>query len=436
MEHRSIIIQSIQKIFDQITSNPNAVNDLKQIWAFVASRSGIISSNAIIKLVALVKLNIIPWSQALNGLIDALPTVPGVTLDNIAIGITDILIYQVENEIDSLEYKCPFSVKAVHGKKIHPFILAITMKSRESFYTLLLQLERIFDTSRIKLTTGLDSTQKLCKYMQNSLEMMKPFFNFILFGCPQELKENQKSWSPSLINSISNIIYRDIGDEFYSKFREDVLYYLLSVVRRKSLETFSCSQRIQYDAVSIEIYLMLQSIVRALEFSFVRENLSTTFLQDFSTTLGIQFLSLACDAHKSNLSAVQYISMFSHLFELHQNYPEIISKPNYSLSWSALSFLLLDSQSYEVQLMILEIMQKLIENTNKQEVSSAALVNLAILPIFQVISELPRGILMDNATAILFMIQKFNTIHGVSNESSFKEVKSQQSTFNFSCQFK
>ncbi|RHZ54170.1 hypothetical protein Glove_429g24 [Diversispora epigaea] len=446
MKHRSIILQSIQKIIDKIIENPEAANDhpegydipslFEQLWAFVASSSGITSSNAIKKLVALVKSNVINWSQALNGLIDALPTVSGITLDNVIIGITDILIYQVESEIDSLDYKCPFNVKAFHDEKIHPLISTITMRPKESFPILLSQLERIFDTSRIKFITGLNSTQKISKYMQNLLEMMKSFFNFVLFDCSQELKENQRFWSSSLINFILNLAYHDIGDEFYSKFREDILYYLLSVVQRMSLETMFntiTSQQSQYtrythysqhNAISIEIYLLMQSLVHVLELSLIRENLSSTFLKDFSIILGIQILSLACDAHHSNLSSIQYVSMFSHLFKLHQNYSEIISKPNYLLLWPSLSFLLLDCQSCEIQIMILEIMQKLIEDINKEskEGVSSTLINMAILPIFQVISESFQGISRVNAMEILLMIQKINTIQRVTNENDFEQI--------------
>ncbi|CAG8453321.1 807_t:CDS:10 [Diversispora eburnea] len=449
MEHRSIILQSIQKIIDKIIENPEAANDhpkgygipslFEQLWAFVASSSGITSSNAIKKLVALVKLNVIPWSQALNGLIDALPTVSGITLDNVIIGITDILIYQVESEIDSLDYKCPFNVKAFHDEKIHPLISAVTMRPKESFPILLLQLERIFDISRIKFITGLDSTQKISKYMQNLLEMMKSFFNFVLLDCSQELKENQRFWSSSVINFILNLAYHNIGDEFYSKFREDMLYYLISVAQRISLETMFntiTSQHSQYtqythypkyNAISIEIYLLMQSLVHALELSFIRENLSSTFLKDFSVILGIHILSLACDAHHSNLSSIQYVSMFYHLFKLHQNYSEIISKPNYLLLWPSLSFLLLDCQSCEIQIMILEIMQKLIEDISKEskEDVSSTLINMAILPIFQVISESSQGISRINAMEILLMIQKINTIQRVTNknnENDFEQI--------------
>src|SRR3954454_6947097 len=120
LQHRSISIQSVRKVTQTIIENPGAagthpkgVNEpsqLEQLWSFVASQSGITSSNAVNNIIALVHSGIISWNDALNKLTNSLSTLSGVQLDNVIVGITDILIYQVDTETDSsLDYKCPFT---------------------------------------------------------------------------------------------------------------------------------------------------------------------------------------------------------------------------------------------------------------------------------------------------------------------------------------
>ncbi|CAG8685699.1 17649_t:CDS:2, partial [Acaulospora morrowiae] len=414
--HRSVIIQSIQK-------TANATADPNQLWTFVTSRSGIIASNAIKQIIDLVKSEVVPWSQALDGFLNVLSTVSGVTLDDVIIGITDILSFHAEREIDStLDYNCPFSVKAAHGGKTHPYITIISTNPDETCTILFSQLQRIFGSIG-------STSQRNSKYLQNVMMMMNPFFDFVLL----DGESTQNSWFLRLLNFIVNLTYRNVNDEFFQIFRERVLDYLLSVTQ-KIMQTSDSNISSKYTIISNSIYPILQSLVDILQAPFVRNSLSSSFLREFSINLSIQILSVSTDAHHSNLSTISYVSLLSNLLELHQDFPDVISKPSFVILWPSLSFLLLDAQSCEVQTKTLEIMKKLTENRedaiNERDISPA-LINIAVLPIFQAISEL-QGTSRANVMDILFAVRRFSMIQKVINESSRDKISALLESQNIS----
>ncbi|CAG8797714.1 3118_t:CDS:2, partial [Racocetra persica] len=134
-------------------------------------------------------------------------------------------------------------------------------------------------------------------------------------------------------------------------------------------------------------------------------------------------LALACDARHANLSTNHYISLFYKILMPQEGSLNYLSKSSFVLIWPTLSFLLLDAQSIDDQSMILEIMQKLIElklkNINDRDVPPA-LISVAILPLFQVISDLEKSESRNTATEMLLIIQKFQALQYVPLE--FNEV--------------
>ncbi|CAG8584546.1 9430_t:CDS:2, partial [Cetraspora pellucida] len=419
LQHRSVTIQSVQKVTEIITANPGAAKSypkgrnepstLDKLWNFVKSPSGIISSNAINKLVYLVQEGIVDWIDALNGLTDALSLLSGISLDNAIIGIADIL----SNQAYISEYY--FN----HGR--HPFIIATTIKPEQTCTILLSQLEKIFDISRIKYV------ERKSVYMENLLSIMKPYFDHVLLDGMKGNIEFQKYWSSVLIHFLIRMIYQDVADEFYWTFKEHLLEYLLSVVQRIPLTPIFATSTENY-ITSNSIYILMQSLVQVVGVNFVRNGLSTAFLQKFNNVLGVQILALACDARHANLSTNYYVSLFYKII-MHQD--DYLSQSSFILIWPTLSFLLLDTQSSDDQSMILEIMQKLIElklkNINDRDVPPA-LISVAILPLFQVISDLEKSESRNIAAEILLIIQKFQMLQYMPLE--FNEINCLVNSFS------
>ncbi|CAG8453738.1 12564_t:CDS:10 [Dentiscutata erythropus] len=408
LQHRSVTIRSIQKITEIIIANPGAAKSypkgknepspLDKLWNFVKSESGIISSNAVNKLVELVQKGIVNWIDALNGLTDALSTLSGISLDNAIIGITEILSNQA----------CIGEYYFNHGR--HPFIIAMTIKPEQTCTILLSQLEKIFDISRIRFVEP-NTPQKKSVYIENLLNMMKPFFDHILLDGMKENLEFQKYWSSVLMQFLIHLIYQDADDEFYWTFKEHLLEYLLSVVQRVPLTPIFTNSTKNF-ITSNSIYILIQSLVQIVGVNFIQNGLNETFLQKFNNTLGTQILALACDAQHANLSTNHYISLF-YKISIPQGSLNHLSQSSFILIWPTFSFLLLDTQSSDNQLMILEIMQKLIElklkNINDCDVPPP-LVGVAILPLFQVISDVEKSTTRNTAMEILLMVQKFQTL--------------------------
>ncbi|CAG8681165.1 3389_t:CDS:2, partial [Dentiscutata heterogama] len=279
LQHRSVTIQSIQKVTEIIIANPGAAKSypkgknepspLDKLWNFVKSESGIISSNAVNKLVELVQKGIVNWIDALNGLTDALSTLSGISLDNAIIGITEIL----SNQAYIGEYY--FN----HGR--HPFIIATTIKPEQTF----------------------------CVYGKFIEYDEAIFFDHILLDGMKENIEFQKYWSSVLMQFLIRLIYQDTDDKFYWTFKEPLLEYLLSVVQRVPLTPIFTNSTKNF-ITSNSIYILIQSLVQIVGVNFIRNGLNEAFLQKFNNNLGTQILALACDAQHANLSTNHYISLF------------------------------------------------------------------------------------------------------------------------------
>ncbi|CAG8657247.1 30918_t:CDS:1, partial [Racocetra persica] len=259
LQHRSVTIQSVQKVTEVIIANPGAAKSypkgknepspLDKLWNLVKSPFGIISSNAINNLVDLVQKGIVDWVDAFNGLTDALFLLSGNSLDNAIIGIADIL----SNQAYIGEYHFG------HGR--HPFIIATAVKPEQTCTILLSQFEKIFDISKIKYVD--DVPPKKSVYMENLLSMMKPYFDHVLLDEMKGNIEFRKYWSSVLMHFLIRLIYKDVEDEFYWTFKEHLLEYLLSVVQRKQLSPIFTTTTNNYIA-SNSIYVLMQSIVQVV----------------------------------------------------------------------------------------------------------------------------------------------------------------------------
>jgi hypothetical protein len=428
LEHRFISIQSVHKVIQAIILNPGSADDhpkgsepsqLEKFWSFVISQSGITSSNAVNNIISLVQSGAISWSDALNKLTVSLPTLSRVQLDNTIIGVTNILIYQVDTQTDSsLEYKCPFRVR---GEMTHPYILIISTKTNESWSFLFAQIERIFDISRLEFIKS-KTPEKKSAFLRNILSMIHPFLNFIILDGIQGKFELQKYWTSTLVHFLIQIVYQNVDDKDFVELREHTLKYLLSIIQKTPL-----SYIINYDITHSTIYLLMQSLINILEASYIRNSFSPLFLKEFSNALSIQILSIACDLHRSNLSTSHYVNLFYKILKLHYKFPDMISIPSFVMLWPSLIFLLSDTNSCESQLIILEIIQEMIDTKinelDKKDVNPE-LINIVILPLFQVIADSTQHETRSIAMEILLNIQKLHNIQRIStsNQKTLKEA--------------
>ncbi|CAI2165552.1 14383_t:CDS:10 [Funneliformis geosporum] len=411
LQHRFI---SIQKVTQTLIETPS---QWEQLLPFVTAQDGITSSNAVNKIVSLVRSEIISWNVILNKLTDLSLTLSGVLLDNVITGITDVLIYQVETQTDSSsEFKYPFSVKTGLNRRIHPFILIISTKSNESWLYLFAQIERIFDVSRLELIKS-KTSEKKSAFLRNMLEMIRPFLDFVFLDRSQRKNEQ---WSFALIHFLIRIVFQGVDDKDFDESRECTLKYLLSVVQRISLTPI-----ISHYIASGTVYVLMQSLVNIMSVTYLRNSFTPSFSKEFSNILGIQILSIACDAHQSNLPTSHYVALLFKLSKLHYESPNRISLPSFILLWPSLTFLLLNTHSCESQSLILKIMKEVIENklneSDKQDVNPE-LINVAILPMFQIMSDLTQDETRNIAMEIILNIQNLHNLQSSSNKKSLEEV--------------
>ncbi|CAG8528124.1 16440_t:CDS:10 [Funneliformis mosseae] len=408
LQHRFISIQTVQKVTQTIIENPS---QWEQLLPFVTAQSGITSSNAVNKIVSLVRSEILSLDIILNKLTDLSLTLSEVLLDNVIKGITDVLIYQVESQTDSSsEYKCPFSVKTDHDRRIHPFILIISTKSNESWLYLFAQIERIFDVSRLESKPS----EKKSACLRNKLEMIRPFLDFVFLDRSQ--KKNEQ-WSFALIHFLIRIVSQDVDNKDFNELREYTLKYLLSVVQRISLTPIN-----SHYVASGTFYVLMQSLVNIMSVPYLSNSFIPSFSKEFSNILGIQILSIACDAHQSNLPTSHYVALLFKLSKLHYESPNRISLPSFILLWSSLTFLLLNTHSCESQSLILKIMKEIIETKLDEQDVNPELINIAILPLFQIISDLTQDETRNIAMEIILKIQKLHNLQSTSNQKSLEEV--------------
>lgn len=432
LQHRFISIQSVHKVIQAIIVNPGSADthpkgtsepsQLEKFWSFVISPSEITSSNAVNNITLLVQSGAISWNDALNKLTDSLSTLSGVQLDNVIIGITNILLYQVDTQTDSsLEYNCPFRVR---GGMTHPYILIISTKTNESWSFLLTQIERIFDMSRLEFIKS-KTPEKRSAFLRNILNMIHPFLDFIILDGVQGKFELQKYWTSTLVHFLIQIVYQNIDDKEFIELREHALKYLLSIIQKIPLS--SITSYINYDVKNSTLYLLIQSFINIMETSYIRNSFSPFFLKEFSNALSIQILSITCDLHRSSLSTSHYVNLLFKILKLHYKFSDMISIPNFVILWPSLIFLLSDTNSCESQSIILEIMQEIIDtkiNESDKQNINPELINIAILPLFQVIADSTQHKTRSIAMEILLNVQKLHRIQRISasNQKILKEV--------------
>ncbi|CAB5373170.1 unnamed protein product [Rhizophagus irregularis] len=432
LQHRFISIQSVHKVIQAIIVNPGSADthpkgtsepsQLEKFWSFVISPSEITSSNAVNNITLLVQSGAISWNDALNKLTDSLSTLSGVQLDNVIIGITNILLYQVDTQTDSsLEYNCPFRVR---GGMTHPYILIISTKTNESWSFLLTQIERIFDMSRLEFIKS-KTPEKRSAFLRNILNMIHPFLDFIILDGVQGKFELQKYWTSTLVHFLIQIVYQNIDDKEFIELREHALKYLLSIIQKIPLS--SITSYINYDVKNSTLYLLIQSFINIMETSYIRNSFSPFFLKEFSNALSIQILSITCDLHRSSLSTSHYVNLLFKILKLHYKFSDMISIPNFVILWPSLIFLLSDTNSCESQSIILEIMQEIIDtkiNESDKQNINPELINIAILPLFQVIADSTQHKTRSIAMEILLNVQKLHGIQRISasNQKILKEI--------------
>ncbi|CAG8494615.1 9056_t:CDS:10 [Ambispora gerdemannii] len=405
LQHRSIQINSVRSLATSILNNSssadvspkgsNKPSTLKQLWSLVNSLKGIISSNAVSGLVSLVRAEALPWLDVLTGLTDALATAPSHSLTVISLleGITSVLVFQLESQIHTVY---PFSVK---GRKVHPFITAVTTKP-ETWVPLLSQLELIFEPSRLAIVNSADKSE----FFSNALEMLKPFLNFVLLGGIGV----EKQWSLEIVNLLFRSLQNTIDDDLFRTFREQLLYYLLGVSQKIPL--------VSHDQHTERSQLhLVQSLVHVLRVPYIRNSLSHNFLREYSSSLGLQILSLLCDAHYNKRSLNDYLRLLSQLINLQNETQTILSEPNSVLFWPALCYLLLDAQSIESQTLILDLLDESLrkQEQHQKQIEAAddkippMLIDIVILPLFQLVAELGPGTVRNQAMELTRKIEKY-----------------------------
>ncbi|CAJ0904302.1 14125_t:CDS:2, partial [Entrophospora sp. SA101] len=406
LKHRSVQTQSIQKIANSIAKNPGNAKTringgiepsfLEQLWSFITpEHTGVVSLHAVNKLISLVTIGAIPWEETLNHLTDLLSTSSGDSkFHNVIItGITDLLINHLDGNIDSVEYKSPFNSRArnYEGKIDHPFIIVANsdiIKLEETWLILISHLERIFDLSRVKFSASqhIMKEKRSLHYLINCLEMMKPFLDFVILNGLQQHNKNYRSLT--IIQLLIRLMYK-YG--IYEIFIKTLMNYLLSI-----------TQSLSFIDDNVNTYIIIQSLVQIININ----NKTNSILNECSSNLLNQMFNITCDLinNDDNLSITttnNYIPLIYQLLILDDGkIRNIIPTSNFNLVWASLSYLLLITQSFDDQNLILKIMDKLIEE------------NLKVLNISNsdIIADLEKGEIRNLAMVILFRLQKFQNL--------------------------
>ncbi|CAG8538899.1 7710_t:CDS:10 [Ambispora leptoticha] len=399
LQHRSIQINSVRSLTTDILNNPSSANvspkgsnspsTLEQLWSLVNSRNGIITSNAVSGLVSLVRAEALPWLSVLNGFTDALDTAPSHSLAVASLleGITSVLVFQLESHI-----VYPFNVA---GERIHPFIIAVTKKS-ETWVPLLSQIELILEPSRVAIHNPSDKL----RFFNDALEMLKPFLNFVLLdGVGAE-----KQWSLEIIDLLFRCLQNTIDDDSFIRFREKLVYYLLGVSQKIPFVSHN------YHTKSRQLHLV-RSLVHVLRVPYIRNSLQYNVVQEFSLSLGLQILSLLCDAHYNKQSLNDYLRLLTQLVNLQTGMETRLPEHNFILFWPALCYLLLDAQSVESQTLIIDLLDNSLREQRKIETADdripPMLIDIVVLPLFQLVAEVASGTVRNQAMELIQKIEKY-----------------------------
>nr|CAG8503636.1 3784_t:CDS:10 [Entrophospora candida] len=334
---------------------------LEQLWSFITpEHTGVVSLHAVNKLISLVTIGAIKWEETLNHLTDLLSTSSGDSkFHNVIItGITDLLINHLDGNIDSVGYESPFNSRArnYEGEIDHPFIIVANsdiIKLEETWLILISHLERIFDLSRVKLSASQHITKekRSLHYLVNCLEMMKPFLDFVILNGLQQHNKNYRSLT--IIQLLIRLMYK-YG--IYEIFIKTLMNYLLSI-----------TQGLSFIDDNVNTYIIIQSLVQIININ----NKTNSILNECSSNLLNQMFNIACDLinNDDNLSITttnNYIPLIYQLLILDDGkIHNIIPTSNFNLVWASLSYLLLITQSFDDQNLILKIMDKLIEENLK-----------------------------------------------------------------------
>ncbi|KAG9285568.1 hypothetical protein G9A89_006556 [Geosiphon pyriformis] len=395
VQHRSFHLESVRKLTNFILANPTLGNaspkgsnkppPLQQLWSLLTSRGGIISSSVACSIVSLVQAGALSWTDAIYGFIDALGAAQGMILESVVVGIASVLCFPLEAQS---QYTCPFKANAGLGGKTHPFILVITIKP-EAWKTLLSQLDLILDPIR---AGGLSTGPVTALYLSNALDMLIPFLDFVLLGHLQD-SDLASMIIQLLLQSIQNLV-----DEMHVNFKQKMLQYLLQVFQK-----ISPSPKEPHRP-----YFLMQSLVNVLLISIRRNSLSPSFLVEFSSSLALQLLSHLCDAHSKTVPIIPYVRLLRQILELQKELPAIFSELNFILLWPSLSYLLLDTNSIESQIIILDLMKNSINKLLKisDEGTPLLIIDFGILPLFQVVSDVAQGSTRNCAMEVFLSIEK------------------------------
>ncbi|CAG8545639.1 2322_t:CDS:2 [Paraglomus occultum] len=363
---RSTQILKVRDLISTISTNPKSPNQSKsdnanapidQLWSSVSSKSSIVSSTAISGIIQLVRSGAIEWINGLNELAYAIQTASPEILECLLVGITDLLLHHVHTTKG--EYKTIFKIKDSNDGMVHPYISIVRSKP-ESWIMVVAQCDKIFE---------FDEEQTDVRTLVNTLEIMKPFLDFALM-C------GDAYWSMALSQLLVRLMYKNLDSKKYGMLREKIFDYLLTVSERLPI----------IDKTSFEkSYILNQSMVQLLVGNFFPKE---TFLRDFSPRLTVHILSLACSAHNLRISVTFLLRVLSQLCSFSKT---VEALPEFTITWPALSYLLLDCDTVEQQNLILKIMTNVLEHQVKKDnknVISSLIAQFAILPLFQILCEI------------------------------------------------
>ncbi|RUS31202.1 hypothetical protein BC938DRAFT_478274 [Jimgerdemannia flammicorona] len=373
----------------------------------------VVASTATNTIAALVRSNKVPLIDALNGLHNAFLITTNLQILSVIVrGVTDLLLDSAEASLrnaDTLSKQelgtVNFTIHASRGQ-VHPYILIAKLKP-ECWALLLSELDHVFLHASSYLDSfsvdslSVDSQQS---YSASLLNLFAPFFDTFLLS-PSHWDTFQSS---TLLHRLLDLVNLP-APEYLDPLRAATLSYLLTVSQRHPLPRAN---------IPGPRYAFLSSLTSACANPDLHSFLPRDDLRRVATTLEYQLLASACEAAHLGLSTFPYIRLLASLSSVVDAADDdlaLIAAPQFEILWPALSYLLLDAQTAQDQEAVVRMMRVALEGV---EAASVVVVNVALVPLFQVVSEAEEGKgksgLRERAVEIIMRMERMGS--GVSGD--------------------
>ncbi|RUS18364.1 hypothetical protein BC937DRAFT_88842 [Endogone sp. FLAS-F59071] len=361
---------------------------LQALWQLLGTPTlpSVATSAALNRLVVLVRSAKVPLIDALNGLHNTfLITANLQRLSVIVRAVTDLLLDNAEVRVAASTKRSSDVEFAVHPSQgqVHPYILMVRLKP-ECWTLLLSEFNYCFSRAASYLdssphsTTASDSHQR---YSASLLSLLTSFLDTLFLSLPHQ----QTPYPATLLNRLFSLVIHP-APETFDPLREAVLAYLLSVPRRHPL--------IRSSLPPVH-YTLLSSLVAAYANPDVHLFLSAADLRHAATILAYELLGSACDAKNLNLPTLPYVNLLASLRQVvdaaAEEENDRIANPQINVMWPALAYLLMDAQTIQDQEEVVGMMCEALIGEKEAEGLNPVVVNVALLPLFQVIAEGEEG---------------------------------------------